>query len=119
MMSLVPLNDVGRRVRVRLTNVLVSVAVTALLAGALEGLCRWAEPPAPERARQKVEEWKAEVPGGHFYTMSTENHGWPPWQEFNHDGLRDRRHAVRRTPGTWRLVFLGDSITAGIGLKPR
>jgi HEAT repeat protein/lysophospholipase L1-like esterase len=114
-------NGPSRRARVRalLTNVLLSLAVTALLAGALEGVCRLTETRAPEPARHKVEEWKAEAPGEHFYTMSTENHGWPPWQEFNRDGLRDRRHAVNKTPGTWRLVFLGDSVTAGIGLEPR
>jgi HEAT repeat protein/lysophospholipase L1-like esterase len=115
----VPANHAAPRWRALLTNILLSLTVTLLVGGLLEGICRVLEPKAPEPARQKVEEWKAEAPGEHFYTMSTDNHGWPPWQEFNRDGLRDRHHAVTKTPGTWRLAFLGDSVTAGIGLEPR
>jgi HEAT repeat protein len=99
-------------------NLVLSAGVTVLLLGLLEGVCRVMEPRPGAAGRQKVEEWTAEAPGEHFYTMSTDNHGWPPWQEFNRDGLRDRRHAVQKTPGTHRLMFLGDSVTAGIGLAP-
>ena len=98
---------------------MLSVSVAVLMLAALEGVCRWLEPPAPPaRAPRAVQQWKDAAPGEHFYTMSTDNLGWPPWQEFNRDGLRDRRHAVAKTPGTHRLVFLGDSVTAGIGLAP-
>ena len=107
-----------RRRRSLAVNLLLSAAVTLLMLGTLEWLCRRAEPKPAAAGRRQVQEWKAEAPGEHFYTMSTDNQGWPPWQEFNRDGLRDRRHAVLKTPGTHRLMFLGDSVTAGIGLAP-
>ena len=98
-------------------NLLLSAAVTAAVVGGLEAACRLLEPhPAAERHR--TEAWKPEAPGEHFYTMATDNLGWPPWQEFNRDGLRDRRHTVRKPDDVRRLVFLGDSVTAGIGLAP-
>jgi HEAT repeat protein/lysophospholipase L1-like esterase len=99
-------------------NLLLSAGVSVVLLGGLELACRWLEPRPASPARQAVQEWKGAAPGEHFYTMSTDNAGWPPWQEFNRDGLRDRRHAVTRPEGLRRLVFLGDSVTAGIGLAP-
>ena len=99
-------------------NLLIGASVTVVLAAGLEGVCRLVETPAAAPARRPVQEWKDAAPGEHFYTMSTDNLGWPPWQEFNRDGLRDRRHTVQKTPGTWRQMFLGDSVTAGIGLAP-
>ena len=44
--------------------------------------------------------------------------GTPPWEDYNHDGLRDREHDPRKPPGVRRLVCLGDSTTLGWGLRP-
>jgi HEAT repeat protein len=44
--------------------------------------------------------------------------GWPPWEEFNRDGLRDRTHTVEKPDDVWRVAFLGDSVTLGAGLRP-
>ena len=57
------------------------------------------------------------MPGG-FYVMRSEAVGWPPWQEFNGDGLRDRTRPREKPEGVWRVAILGDSVTLGDGLKP-
>lgn len=44
--------------------------------------------------------------------------GWPPWEDYNSDGVRDREHAVRKAPGVRRVVCLGDSTTLGWNIRP-
>ena len=54
---------------------------------------------------------------GEFYTMRSASVGWPLGaDEFNRDGLRDRRHAAETPEGVERIVFLGDSVTFGHGI---
>ena len=46
---------------------------------------------------------------------------WPPWEEFNVDGVRDRSHPVEEElDGAWPgVAVLGDSVTMGAGLEPQ
>ena len=55
---------------------------------------------------------------GEFYTVMSAATGWPPWEDYNHDGMRDREHAVAGEPGVRRVMILGDSVTLGYGLRP-
>jgi HEAT repeat protein/lysophospholipase L1-like esterase len=62
-------------------------------------------------------DWSEKMPG-QFYTMKTEAIGWPPWEEFNGDGLRDRTRPVEKPEGYWRVAVLGDSVTLGAEIRP-
>lgn len=55
---------------------------------------------------------------GDFYTVKSTAVGWPPWEDYNRDGLRDREHADAKPNGTRRVVCLGDSTTLGFHLRP-
>ncbi len=57
------------------------------------------------------------MPGG-FYVMKSDGVGWPPWEEFNGDGLRDRTRPREKPEGYVRIAFLGDSVTLGAELTP-
>jgi HEAT repeat protein/lysophospholipase L1-like esterase len=109
----------GRGGQRLLPNVLLSLAVLALLLGALEGGSRLLERlrPAPEMAAY-LWDWE-ERWDGDFYTVGPPGSGWPPWEDFNADGVRDRAHPVERLPGAWRVAFLGDSVTMGAGIEPK
>src|SRR5262249_58411655 len=56
---------------------------------------------------------------GEFYTVKSAAAGWPPWEDYNSDGLRDREHEVAKAPGVRRIVCLGDSTTLRWGLRPQ
>jgi lysophospholipase L1-like esterase len=100
-----------------LGNALLALAVTVLLVGSLEGLCRFLETRRPPRkVADYIWDWEKQWEGD-FYTVTSDAVGWPPWQEFNADGLRDRARAVEKLPGTWRVVGLGDSVTMGAGIE--
>ncbi len=92
-------------------NIVLSLAVFAGLLGAIEGVCRRLEKPRPQVA-DYIWDWQRKW-DGEFYTMRSDANGWPPWEEFNADGLRDRTHAPEKPEGVRRLVFLGDSVTLG------
>lgn len=102
-----------------LANLLLSTTVAALVLGAAEGLARLLErrPPPPPRVADYIWDWQR-MWEGDFYTVGSAAVGWPPWEEFNADGLRDRTHHEERPARTFRLVFLGDSVTFGDGLQP-
>jgi HEAT repeat protein/lysophospholipase L1-like esterase len=108
--------------RVRATslavNLLLSLAVTVLFAGSLEAVARWREqrhpPPAVE---DYLWDWEQKWEGD-FYTIRSDVNGWPPWEEFNQDGMRDRTHPVTRPARVRRVVFLGDSVTLGDHIRP-
>ncbi len=90
-------------------------AVTSLLfLGALELLARRFDEPAPAAApvADYIWDWREKMEGD-FYVIRSEAVGWPPWEEINGDGLRDRTHPVEKPPGRLRLVALGDSVTLG------
>ena len=103
-----------------LVNLTLSLVVSVAFLAALEGLARLMEPPrAPEReVADYIWDWDAKMPGG-FYVMVSESVGWPPSQEFNGDGLRDRTRPREKPEAVWRIAVLGDSVTQGAGLKPR
>lgn len=108
----------SRRQRL-LPNVLLSLVVLVLLVGALEGGSRLLESlkPAPKVAAY-LWDWE-ERWDGDFYTVGPPGSGWPPWEEFNADGVRDRAHPVEKLEGAWRVALLGDSVTMGAGIEPR
>jgi len=102
-----------------LSNVLLSAGVTALLIVGLEGVCRLTERLRPDpKVASYLWDWE-ERWDGEFYTMGPPGNGWPPWEEFNADGLRDRAHPVEKLEDVWRVAFLGDSVTMGAGIEPR
>jgi lysophospholipase L1-like esterase len=45
--------------------------------------------------------------------MPSDATGWPPWQDFNRDGVRDRAHALEKPEAVHRVICLGDSVTFG------
>jgi HEAT repeat protein/lysophospholipase L1-like esterase len=97
-------------------NLALSVVVSVLLLGVLEGGARLLEkdvqsaPVAPY-----IWDWE-EKWDGEFYSMVSRSVGWPPSEEFNGDGVRDRTHSVERLPRTSRVAILGDSVTLGAGI---
>ncbi len=102
-----------------LGNLLLSSSVTALLLGGLEGFFRYREGlrPAPV-VEDYIWNWEKKWEGD-FYTIRSDVNGWPPWEEFNADGVRDRMHPLGKPGGVFRLMFLGDSVTLGAGIKPQ
>lgn len=99
-----------------LPNILLGLAVAGLLVGGAEGSCRLLERlhPAPERAPY-LWNWE-ERWDGEFYTVGPPGTGWPPWEDVNADGVRDRSHPGEKLPDALRVAFVGDSVTMGAGL---
>ena len=102
-----------------LVNLGLATGVSVVFLTALEGLARLVAPapPAPRQVAEYIWDWDHMMPGG-FYVMRSSAVGWPPWEEFNVDGLRDRTWPREKPEGTWRVAVLGDSVTLGAGLKP-
>jgi HEAT repeat protein len=100
-------------------NLSLGLAVSVAFLAALEGVARLVEkPPQPKReVADYIWDWDDKMPGG-FYVMRSAAVGWPPWQEFNADGLRDRTRPKEKPDGVWRVAILGDSVTLGADLKP-
>jgi HEAT repeat protein/lysophospholipase L1-like esterase len=107
---------VTRRLPPLAANLLLGAASAALFGAALEGGARLLEAPRP-RVAEYLWDWQARWKG-EFYTVSSDASGWPPDEQFNADGLRDRAHPGAALPGTWRIAFLGDSVTLGDQLLP-
>jgi HEAT repeat protein/lysophospholipase L1-like esterase len=97
-------------------NLALSAAVTALGIGLAEGWARRTERPSPPRplADTRGLDWEA-VWDADFFLVKSTSAGWPPGQEYNRDGLRDRRRPREKLPGTHRVIALGDSVTYGYG----
>jgi HEAT repeat protein/lysophospholipase L1-like esterase len=90
------------------------VTVVVVLAG-LEGVSRLFDDEPPSRpVASYITVWD----DGEFYTVKSAATGWPPWEDYNRDGMRDREHAVEGQPGVRRVMVLGDSVTLGYGLRP-
>jgi HEAT repeat protein/lysophospholipase L1-like esterase len=103
-------------------NLLLAATSAALFMGALELACRWTEGKAASPARPTaayITEWMDGTTGDGFFTVKSTAVGWPPWEDYNHDGVRDREHALEKPAGARRIVFLGDSVTLGYGVTPR
>jgi HEAT repeat protein/lysophospholipase L1-like esterase len=100
-----------------LKNLLLSLCTVGVLLAALEGMCRFVEPrEATPAVASYITDWAQWE--GNFYTVKSTAAGWPPFEDYNHDGLRDREHHVAKLPGVRRLVCLGDSTTAGYRIRP-
>lgn len=99
--------------KARAVNVLLALGVSLLTLGALEGACRlWERQHPPETVADYLWNWQQKW-DGEFYVFDSDALGWPPWEEFNADGVRDRTHAAEKPEGVRRIVFLGDSVTLG------
>jgi HEAT repeat protein/lysophospholipase L1-like esterase len=107
------------RFRSVLANLALSAAATLVGVVALEGGARLLERVRPKPAvADYIWNWHDKMDGGDFYTIRSEANGWPPWEEINADGLRDRTHARERPEGAKRVVMLGDSVTLGDQVRP-
>ena len=101
-------------------NLGLAAATSLVFLGGLELAAR----PSTERHRRRrpvadyIWDWREKMEGD-FYVIRSEAVGWPPWEEINADGLRDRTHPVEKPPGRHRLVALGDSVTLGAASSPR
>jgi lysophospholipase L1-like esterase len=98
-------------------NLALSLLVTGVLLAGLEFGARGLEGKRPVSPRvEYLWDWEERWEGD-FYTVGSNAAGWPPSQEWNADGLRDRAHSKDKLEGVWRVVMLGDSITLGAGIK--
>jgi HEAT repeat protein len=102
-----------------LVNLGLALGVSVVFLAGLEGLARLVTPPAPAppAVADYIWDWDEKMPGG-FYVMRSDAVGWPPWEEFNGDGLRDRTRPREKPEGFWRVAVLGDSVTLGAGIRP-
>jgi HEAT repeat protein/lysophospholipase L1-like esterase len=105
------------RLRQRLwPNLLLSLGTVFVTGAILEGTSRILERrrPAP-MVEDYIWDWQKKWDGD-FYTLESDGIGWPPWEEINGDGLRDRTHAVEKPELVLRVACLGDSVTLGAGI---
>jgi HEAT repeat protein/lysophospholipase L1-like esterase len=109
-----PVHDRGSGRETSLGLALAGATVAAFLGGA-EWLARFAEPQASAPAAY-ITDWQAW--DGEFYTVKSTAVGWPPWEDYNAEGLRDREHTPQKRPSAWRVACLGDSVTLGWGIRP-
>jgi HEAT repeat protein/lysophospholipase L1-like esterase len=100
-------------------NVALARASSAVVLAALESAARLLERPRPPRREvaDYIWDWDDKMPGG-FYVMESDGVGWPPWEEFNRDGLRDRTRTREKPEGLRRIAILGDSVTLGAEIRP-
>ena len=105
-----------RAVEVGLSLALAAGTVSLVLGGA-ELVARLCEPPTAAAPADYIADWQAWE--GDFYTVKSAAVGWPPWEDYNTEGLRDREHTVQKRPGAWRVACLGDSVTLGWGIRPQ
>jgi HEAT repeat protein/lysophospholipase L1-like esterase len=105
------------RIRDLATNLLLSAASVAFFLGTAELVARLTEPPAEPAPADYITDWQDW--DGDFYTVKSTAVGWPPWEDYNTDGLRDHEHTIQKRPGAWRIACLGDSVTLGSGILPR
>ncbi len=98
-------------------NLGLSLAVSVSLLGGGELIARAIEHRMSDPFGEKLALWE-KVWAGDFYLMHSTSAGWPPSQPINPEGLQDRTHATEKPEGVWRVVILGDSVTAGTPFKP-
>jgi len=110
----------GRAGSSRLAGLAVNLALAAasltVAFGGAEFLCRTLEPKPPPAAADYITDWQNW--DGEFYTVKSTAVGWPPWEDYNSEGLRDHEHTLVKRPGSWRVACLGDSVTLGWGIQP-
>jgi HEAT repeat protein len=107
---------VSPRTRRLLANLTLSGASTLVFLAALEGVARVVEHRRPRAETTSLQR----LHPNQLTSAGRIDRPWPPGAyPFNADGVRDRVHAEEHPAGTWRLVFLGDSVTFGLGIEPR
>jgi HEAT repeat protein/lysophospholipase L1-like esterase len=100
-----------------LPNLLLSTATVVIFLGGTEGVCRLLESRQPPRVvAPYITPWENWEDG--FYTVKSTAVGWPPWEDYNSEGLRDRERTVEKPEGVHRVICLGDSTTLGWGIRP-
>lgn len=100
-----------------LPNLLLSAATVVIFLGGTEGVCRLLESRQPPRVvAPYITPWENWEDG--FYTVKSTAVGWPPWEDYNSEGLRDRERTVEKPEGVRRVICLGDSTTLGWGIRP-
>ncbi len=102
-----------------LGNLALSLVSAGLFLALLEGGARLVETRRPPREEVAgyIWDWDDKMPGG-FYVMKSDAAGWPPWEEFNRDGMRDRTRTREKPEGWGRIAILGDSVTLGAEIRP-
>jgi lysophospholipase L1-like esterase len=100
-------------------NVALALASALVFLAVLEGAARLVEKPRPEEREvaEYIWDWDDMMPGG-FYVMKADATGWPPWEEYSRDGLRDRTRTHEKPEGYRRIAILGDSVTLGADIRP-
>jgi HEAT repeat protein len=100
-------------------NLALALGSSAVFLAVLESAARLREGPRPPRREvaDYIWDWDDKMPGG-FYVMKSDGVGWPPWEEFNGDGLRDRTRTREKPEGLRRIAILGDSVTLGAEIRP-
>jgi HEAT repeat protein/lysophospholipase L1-like esterase len=105
------------RARRLVQNLLLSAASVVVFLALAEGVARlFDRKAAPRPTAAYITDWANW--DGDFYTVKSTAVGWPPWEDYNHDGLRDREHAAAKPAGVRRVICLGDSTTLGWGIQP-
>lgn len=105
------------RVRETAVNVALAAGVVTLLGGGAELIARLTEGQAAPPPADYITDWQAW--DGDFYTVKSTAVGWPPWEDYNTEGLRDHEHTLRKRAGVQRVACLGDSVTMGWSIRPR
>jgi HEAT repeat protein len=102
-----------------LVNLALSLTSALVFLAALEGASRLLEKSRPPKraVADYIWDWDHMMPGG-FYVTKSDAAGWPPWEEFNRDGLRDRTRTREKPDGYRRIAILGDSVTYGAEIRP-
>lgn len=90
-------------------KIFFAIGLTALLLLAAEGLCRVFGFGQAAQVAPHVADWHTGYGGQTFWVFRGPG--------FNEDGMRDRDHAEPKPPGVHRIVCLGDSVTAGHGVR--
>lgn len=90
-------------------KLLFSLLVLVVLIGVAEVVCRVLGLGRYEPVAHYISDWHKTPEGRTFWVVRGKG--------YNADGMRDREHAVEKPPGMHRIICLGDSVTAGHGVK--
>lgn len=97
-------------------GIALACATTVLVLGGAELVARLFEPAAKAKPADYITDWQDW--DGDFYTVKSTAVGWPPWEDYNTEGLRDREHTLLKRASSWRVACLGDSVTLGYEIRP-
>ena len=89
-------------------KLLFAAVLTILVIGGAEVACRLAGLGRKIPVAQHISRWQTAPDGTKFWVLKGPG--------YNREGMRDRDHAVDKPPGRFRIVCLGDSVTAGHGV---